>query len=63
MNNGRFAIFVIGGLLVVVAGLSLFTVNERELAIKLQFGEVVQSDHDPGLHMKIPVLQNVRKFP
>lgn len=63
MSNGRFAVFVIGGLLVVIAGLSLFTVNERELAIKLQFGEVVQVEHEPGLHMKIPVLQNVRKFP
>lgn len=63
MNNGRFAIFVVGGLLVVIAGLSLFAVNERELAIKLQFGEVVQVDYEPGLHFKIPVLHSIRKFP
>jgi membrane protease subunit HflC len=54
---------VIIGLLLVVAGLSFFTVNERELAIKLQFGEVIEANYTPGLHMKIPVLQNVRKFP
>jgi membrane protease subunit HflC len=54
---------VITGLLFVVAGLSFFTVNERELAIKLQFGEVIKSDYKAGLHMKIPLLQNVRKFP
>ena len=28
--------------LVVISGLSAFTVNERELAIKLQVGEVVR---------------------
>lgn len=63
MSNARFAVVVIIGLLFVVAGLSFFTVNERELAIKLQFGEVIEANHEPGLHLKIPVLQNVRKFP
>jgi membrane protease subunit HflC len=38
-------------------------VNERELAIKLQVGEVVQAHYDPGLHFKIPVIQTVRRFP
>jgi membrane protease subunit HflC len=63
MSNARFAAFVIAGLVVVVIGLSAFTVNERELAIKLQFGEVVQASYAPGLHFKTPILQNVRKFP
>lgn len=63
MTNGRFAALVIVGLLFVGIGLSAFTVNERELAIKLQVGEVVQSSYEPGLHWKIPVIQNVRKFP
>lgn len=63
MTNGRFATLVIVGLLFVGIGLSAFTVNERELAIKLQVGEVVQSSYEPGLHWKIPVIQNVRKFP
>ncbi len=63
MNSGRFGLFVIVGLLIVVAGLSLFTVNERELAIKLRVGEVVASDYEPGLQWKIPIIENVRKFP
>jgi len=63
MTNRRFATLVIVGLLFVGIGLSAFTVNERELAIKLQVGEVVQSSYEPGLHWKIPVIQNVRKFP
>jgi membrane protease subunit HflC len=51
------------GLGLLVFGLTAFTVNERELAIKLQVGEVVESGYEPGIHFKIPVLQTVRKFP
>ncbi len=63
MNSNRFGAVVITGLVLVAIGLSAFTVNERELAIKLQVGEVVKSDYAPGLHFKIPIYQTVRKFP
>ena len=63
MNNNRFSALVIFGVIFIGIGLSAFTVNERELAIKLQVGEVVRSDYEPGLHWKIPIYQNVRKFP
>jgi len=63
MNNGRFGIVVFLGLALVALGLSAFTVNERELAIKLQVGEVVRSEYEPGLHFKIPIIQTIRKFP
>ena len=63
MNKGTFRAVVVVGLIFVVIGLSAFTVNERELAIKLQVGEVVQAHYEPGLHFKIPVIQTVRKFP
>ncbi len=63
MNGSRFGAVVITGLVLVTLGLSAFTVNERELAIKLQVGEVVKSDYSPGLKWKIPIFQTVRKFP
>ena len=63
MSSNRFGAVVIIGLILVVIGLSVFTVNERELAIKLQVGEVVVSNYAPGLHFKIPIYQTVRKFP
>lgn len=63
MSNAKFGGLVIAGLVLVILGLSTFTVNERELAIKLQVGEVVRSDYEPGLHFKIPIIQTVRKFP
>jgi len=63
MNGGRFGVFVLVGLAIVVAGLSLFTVNERELAIKLRVGQVVEADYEPGIQWKIPIVETVRKFP
>lgn len=41
---------------------SIFIVDEREHAIKFQFGEILKSDYDAGLHFKIPFINNVRKF-
>lgn len=63
MNNSRFAIVVLLGLAFVGIGLSAFTVNERELAIKLRVGEVVQAGYEPGLNWKVPIIETVRKFP
>lgn len=63
MNNGRIGVFFVG--IVVLIGLalsSLFIVNQWEMAIKLQFGKIVDSEYEPGLHFKIPVIQSVRKF-
>jgi len=63
MTSIRFAFVVVLGLIFVGLGLSAFVVNERELAIKLQLGQVVNADYEPGLHWKWPIVQNVRKFP
>ena len=63
MSNGRFMGAIIVGLALLVFGLTAFTVNERELAIKLQVGEVVEAGYEPGIHFKIPVFQTVQKFP
>ncbi len=56
--------------LIVVAALvgflvygAVFTVNERELAVKFRFGEIVSADYQPGLHFKIPFINSVRKYP
>ena len=55
---------VIGALFafVLIAGNSLFVVKETDRAVMLRFGEVVNSDIAPGLHVKIPWVNTVRKF-
>lgn len=45
-----------------LASSSLYIVNETQRAIRLQFGEVVETDIQPGLHWKIPVYNTVRLF-
>ena len=41
---------------------SVFTVDERQEAILFQFGEIIEADYEPGIHFKIPFINNVRKF-
>lgn len=41
---------------------SLFVVSETEYAIKFQLGRIVKSDYEPGLHVKVPFVNNVRKY-
>ena len=47
-------------LVVVVTGNALFVVKETERAVMLQFGELVQDNIEPGLHVKIPWVNTVR---
>ncbi|BCT66832.1 protease modulator HflC [Nitrosospira sp. NRS527] len=48
--------------LVVLATSSLYIVDQRQLAILFQLGEVVDVKTSPGLYFKIPLAQNVRYF-
>ncbi len=41
---------------------SIYIVNERERAVLLKFGEVVDSDVEPGLHFKLPIVNDVKRF-
>lgn len=41
---------------------TVFTVNERELAIKFRLGEIVKADYATGIHFKMPFVNNIRKF-
>lgn len=46
----------------VVASLSLFTVDQRQNAIVFRLGEIVSVKTAPGLFFKVPLLDNVRYF-
>ena len=56
---------VIGALvlgLLFIASNAFFTVDEREKAMVLQFGQVKSVKEDPGLAFKIPFIQNVSYY-
>ncbi|MGO9444760.1 MAG: protease modulator HflC [Thiobacillaceae bacterium] len=52
------------GLLVVLLVLNsmFYRVDQREVALVIQFGEIVEVQKEPGLHIKLPLVQNVRYF-
>jgi membrane protease subunit HflC len=42
--------------------MAVFTVKETELALMLRLGKVVSGDFSPGLHFKMPIFHQIRKF-
>ena len=44
------------------AGNTLFVVSEFERGITLRFGQLIEADIEPGLHVKVPFLDDVRRF-
>ncbi|NOQ64979.1 MAG: protease modulator HflC [Methyloprofundus sp.] len=55
-------ILVSVGLVFTVLMMCVFTVTETEKAIKFKLGEIVSADYQPGLHFKMPFINNVKKF-
>ena len=62
MNNRHGVVIGSWSMLVLLASLSLFTVDQRQSAIVFQLGEVKDVITEPGLHFKWPLIQNVRYF-
>ncbi len=56
-------LLVLAALGVLLVRMTVFTVDEREHAVKFRFGEIVKSDYEPGLHFKIPFVNAISKYP
>lgn len=54
------AVAALAALLIVVN--TFFVVDQRERAVLFQVGELKDAEFKPGLHVKIPFFQTVRKF-
>ena len=63
MNKPFLAVF---GLIIVVAGITaygaLFTVHQTQQALILQLGNPIRTVPSPGLHFKLPFIQNVEFY-
>jgi membrane protease subunit HflC len=55
-------LLIVGAFVVIVIRMSLFTVDTREHALKIQVGRIVRADYEPGLHVKIPFFENVVRY-
>jgi membrane protease subunit HflC len=55
-----FPILIVIALVALAAMTSLFTVQQQQLAIRTQFGAIVSTEYEPGLHFKFPWDQVVK---
>src|SRR5690554_286776 len=62
MNNKSTFVLIVGAVIALVAWNSFYIVQQTERAVLLQFGKVEQANVQPGLHVKIPYINQVRKF-
>jgi len=62
MNERAINLFIAGAAALILLALSMFTVKENELALRLQFSEIVNDHYEPGLHFRVPLIDTVRKF-
>ncbi|MGH8713063.1 MAG: protease modulator HflC, partial [Casimicrobiaceae bacterium] len=51
---------LVAGLLVLSQ--SLYTVDQKQYAIKFQLGEFIDAKTEAGLYVKVPLLQNVKFY-
>ncbi len=58
----RFIMPIVVVIALVVASSVAFVVNEGQIAILLQFGRISQTGFTPGLHFKLPLVQQVLRF-
>ena len=54
-------LFLISFLLLAIGNV-VFVVDQREKAVLFQLGELKRADYTPGIHLKLPFMQSVRRF-
>lgn len=62
MSNKSLISVVAAAALGLMAWNSFYIVQQTEKAVLLQFGKIVNADVQPGLHVKIPYVHQVRRF-
>ena len=48
--------------LLIIASSTLYVVSETQRGVKLRFGKLVEADIQPGIHVKLPLADDVRLF-
>ena len=62
MSTKKFVVVFIVLAAAILGMNSIFIVNEMQRAVLLEFGAVERADINPGLHVKWPFINDVRKF-
>jgi membrane protease subunit HflC len=62
MNQAKTTGLILLLAVLIVGSFSMFTVSETQKAILFRLGEIVRTDFTPGLHFKVPFVNNIRTF-
>jgi membrane protease subunit HflC len=62
MGSRVISIVVLALAALILISTSTFVVREQELALRVRLSAIVDSDYKPGLHFKLPFVENVVKF-
>lgn len=62
MQSKLLSVLLVLVAVILIGRASLFTVSEGQLAIKSTGGAIVDADYQPGLHFKIPLVNEVMRF-
>jgi len=55
-------IAILVGLALILLNMSVFFIDEREKAIVLHLGKIDKTDLEAGIHFKLPLVQDVKRF-
>ena len=58
----KIIVAVIALLLILGLTNSMYTVRENEYACTVRFSQIIETTDQPGLHFKVPFLDNIRYF-
>ena len=62
MKSLNLNIGIIALIIIVILSNAIYIVNDKQTAILLRFGEIVEPEINPGLHFKVPIYHTVKKF-
>lgn len=62
MNPKTIVILLVVGVVTLIGGQTLYMVNETQRAVLLEFGKMTRADIPPGLHIKVPFINEVKRF-
>lgn len=62
MSNRSFFGLIVLALGLLVAANSVYIISEYERAVVLRFGKLIKPDVQPGIHVKVPFADKLRKF-
>lgn len=62
MSGAKFGGLIFAFVAIILLANSVFTIKESERGVLLRFREVVKADLNPGLHFKVPFIDEVQRF-